>query len=188
MTRSTRLAFVIALSALPATAQANQVHYQGVKLEEVIARSTHILVVRRAKPPTLSERIEITPAGKKADPAKYPPYTRTVSRYLVTRALKLPAGEKLPAKPIEVVGANDASQLELHRRYYVEKVSKSPIYDSYESPTSRKAGAAPEAILFLRPQRTKPIARFELVVEGGTEPTSEEARVKKALSAAKPAE
>jgi hypothetical protein len=185
--RSTRFAIAIALAALPAAAPANQVHFRTVKLEEVIARATHVLVVKRAKPPTLTERIEITPAGKKSDPARYPPYTRTVSRYLVVRALRRPAGEKLPTKPIEVVGANDESELDLHRRYYVEKVSKSPIYDSYESKTSAKVGSAPETIVFLHLTRAKP-PRFQLVVQGAIEPASEEARVKKALSAAKPAE
>ncbi len=183
------------LTLLP-TASANQTHYHEVTLEEVLARSTLILVARRASPATTVELVDITPPGQKKDPAKYPPYRRTVLHFVPQRALH-PAGVKGLPRTCAVLPADDGSQLDLHRRYHVEKVSKSPIYAHYESKTSRQADKAAAVILFLAPAPgaaetavtpprpgVKPSApcRMQLVVEGGMEPASEEASIRRALA------
>ena len=166
------------LAALPSNA--SQVHYRTITLDELARRTTHVLFVRRLKPFFTTETVDITPKGKRPDPAQYPAYRRPVYRFQVERALRLPKDEKLP-KQIEVVSANDEANLELHRKYYVEKIGRSPIYESYESPTSRKAEAAERAILFLVQARAKP-PRFRYVVQGAAELVSEEPRVKRALA------
>jgi hypothetical protein len=161
----------------PATA--NQVHYQPASFDQLLSRAQLVVVVRRAKPAFTVELVDITPPGQRKDAAKYPPYRRALWQFNVQKVLH-PLTAKLP-KAIVVLDADDASGLDLHRRYYVEKVSKSPIYERYQSKTSVRADKANEVILFLVELPGKP-RRFGLAVSGAIEPATEEPAVRRALA------
>lgn len=139
-------ASVIAIVALFAAVggHTSQTHYQGVPLERVVQRCDVVVVAVPADPPRRTVEVDITPAGQKKNKEKWPPYTRSFSRWTVREILLDAAPTSLvgaqrtpPKKPlqvgdvVEVESANARSELELHKKYYVERISKSPIYEQY---------------------------------------------------------
>ncbi len=103
----------------------SQVFLESVGLDELVFRSPLILVVRRDNPPIETEVTEIHP-----DKERYPPYVATLDRFIVEEVLK---GKRLAAdQALTVRQANSAWDLELHKQYYIHRMSESPIYDAYK--------------------------------------------------------
>jgi len=128
-------------------------------LAEVIASSDVVVVAVPADPPTRLIAIDITPKGQRPDAKKWPPYTRVLQRFVVREVLSDRArnGIVVPAtspklKPdvvIEVDSATNGSDLWLHRSYYVDGMSESPIYESY---VAEGTSTSTTKILFLQHQ------------------------------------
>ncbi|MDH5181776.1 MAG: hypothetical protein OEY07_19105, partial [Gammaproteobacteria bacterium] len=78
----------------------------------------------------------------------YYPFQFIVSTMTIVKVLR---GEAIAGENVEVYPADFDSQVELHRKYYLEGISKSPIYQKYE-PVSRPQEGE-QYIVFLR--RTK---------------------------------
>lgn len=119
----------------------------NISLAEVVNRSDLVLLAEQATPPISWEKIPITPDGGQPDSKKYPPFKRHRERFVVREVLKGDA--RLSGKTLEVDAANWAEDLELHRKYYIDNINKTPAYQSYE-PSSRGAHEAKRKILFLR--------------------------------------
>lgn len=128
----------------------SKTYYEDVTLEEVVARSDVVVVAAPAEPARRGVVTDITPAGEKKNP-EWPPFTRWLSRWVVHEVLldMLRDAQRLQVGDVVEVEAADAdSQLTLHKKYYVEKVSKSPIYPRYTPPLEESA--VPSRILLLR--------------------------------------
>jgi hypothetical protein len=129
----------------------------AISLADLAAQSDVVVIAHPADPPTTTRHIDITPAGQAPQPQKWPPYVWTDARYVVDDVLfdgnrfgvppAADAAVLAVGKTIVVEGATTASTLALHRSYYVDGESESPIYESY-----RAAGttASKSRVLFLR--------------------------------------
>ena len=143
------------LVALQREGHVSQVHNRDIGLQEVVQRSALIVVAHRATPPNRSEEVPIDPnpksAVKAADgarpPKPVPPFVRSWSRFVVEDVVRGP--KQLIGKVIEAKSADDGEELYLHRMYYVEGQSESPIFDSYKSTIDWKKGEPARVIVFL---------------------------------------
>ncbi len=132
-----------------------QLHYHAVPIDELVRRSSHIVIAAPSSPPTRVDEVAVPGAGKEVRP-----YTRVVYRFTVQQSLR---GELAPGAPIEVVSANDDEAEELHREYHVEGVSRHVALDRYEPRVP--FGNDDPRWLFLRPGRE----RFAYAVDLGAE-------------------
>jgi hypothetical protein len=126
----------------------SQIHYQDISLQDLVDRSALILVVKTAKPG--QRQIQI-PIGKDRSNKPAPPFTRVQVRCEVQAALSEGAAA-LVGKTLEIDGAHWEQSLSMHKRYYLQGMSISPIYQHYraaEEPTDAKDPGAPY-IVFLR--------------------------------------
>ena len=120
-------------------------HYDAIALADMVDEASVVLIAKRAVPATTTEMISIVPPGKRPNPEKFPPFSRVKSRWVVVGILK---SDKKIARGItlSIDGADWRGRLDLHRRYYVEGVSKSPIYRRYEG---AKIEDQDQVVLFL---------------------------------------
>jgi hypothetical protein len=164
-----------------AEAHLTQVHYQDVGLEEVVKGAGAVVVARWLEPKTAEEKIPIVPEGQKPDDAKYPPYRRIKYRFEVVELFRAPASATtLKVKQtIEVDQANFSQQLNLHRRYYLENVGRSPLYSRYTP--SADVWKADKVILFLSLHKTGPA----LVYDEAWEVVAKKSDVKKLVEKTK---
>jgi hypothetical protein len=127
-------------------ARASGMYYDALELVDMVDEASVVVVAKRAVPATTMEMIPIVPPGQKPEVEKYPPFSRVKSRWVVVETLK--AARKISrGATLEIDGADWRRKLDLHRRYYVEGVSKSPIYRRYKG---AKIENQDQAILFLR--------------------------------------
>ncbi len=107
-----------------------------ISLEELIKRSTYILVVKKSEPESTVEKIRIH-----EDTAKYPPFEKTVHHFQVIEELfvtpkdidgKYKPGE-LAGKNIDVMPSKIQDKLDLHKHFYLDGWRKSPIVKTYNS-------------------------------------------------------
>ena len=167
---------------LPADgARSSQVFLEAVPLGEVVQRSRVVVVARAAAPFEVVEEVDITPAGEAKDPKRYPPFHQVRQRFVVDRVLhaSLDAPKLEAGAVIVVADAAEESDLELHVKLHVERVSKSPLYDAYQR-TADADPAKDSVILFLRgPAEAGGPLRFAVV--GAWEGLAAENAVKKAI-------
>lgn len=178
--------FVVVVVFFSSGGHTSRIYHQGVALEQVVQRADVVVVAVPADPPTRSAPVDITPSGQKKNAATWPPYTRTWSRWVVQEIL-FDAQKETPKKAlrvglrgavglqaglqaglqvgavVEVDDADHTAQLELHKKYYVEKISKSPIYERY---VVNGESAQPARLLLLA--RESP-AGLRFVVDGAAE-------------------
>lgn len=157
------------LTLLAATALAGQVHQQEVSLDELVAQSTLIVLVRPADPAWTSERV---PVSKTADCGEYP-----VSWYhLHVKEVLKGHGADAPAGKISVAGPHASAMLEVSRRACEEGVRKSPIHPHYTTDASIRAGQ--DVIVFLRPSEEW---GWQIAVSDGWEEAKRRNKVLKAI-------
>lgn len=153
-----RLSWLLLFTALVAAeAHTSQVMLISLPLADLVDQSDAIVIAHPATPPTVTRTIDITPEGQAPNPQKWPPFVWTDLRYVVDEVLfegnrfgvplTADAPKLIKGATITVEGANTASTLWLHRSYYVEGMSESPIYESYRA-TGKTA--SPARVLFLR--------------------------------------
>ncbi len=130
-------ALLLTLLLWPGQAHLSQVHYESISLEQLVRRSEIVVIATPAGDAKTSKVV----VGKEV-----PHFTYSERPYRVTKVLKgeLTAKEN---KRLWVAGANLNQQFSLHKRYYIDKVSKSPIYARYQAGKPLGSGAR---LLFLR--------------------------------------
>lgn len=159
------------LHILLLAAMASQVFYEPVSLEEVLRQSPVIALVEPVEGGGRAVQVPMTgPSGPVLA------FETRLARLRVIEVLRAPAGLVSPAQVVEVGAANLEQQIELHRSYYVDGVSESPIYPLYES------GLPPAAtqgrhILFLRPCAIGGEALLCGVVDGAVAAATDRERV-----------
>lgn len=135
-------------------AVASRVHYESVDLPELVRSADVIVVAHPGEPSRKSTNISVG--------AKAPPFVRIQVQFVVDEVVRGDAA--LKGKSIWIDGANYVQRLHLHRSYYVDGVSKSPIYQRYEG--SGDDGAAESMrVLFLSGSGKE----LEFAVDGGSE-------------------
>jgi len=102
----------------------SQSHPVEVSLEEMVRRSSDIVVVKLGSPFVMDERVEVNEGGK-----QYPPYKRLLHRYLVLESLR---GDLKKNNIIEVVSAHDRENEYTYRLMVTEKTSKSVYIPRYQ--------------------------------------------------------
>lgn len=161
---------LLLLSLVP-PALASQVSHRPASLEEVVRQSP---VIARVEPAARAGRVVSVPMAGKDGPV--PAFEVHLDRLRVVEVLRAPPGLLAPGQEVEVAPADVEDTLLLHRAYYVEGVSESPIYERYES------GLPPEAtrgrhILFLRPCAVGPQAALCVTVSGAAAADADRERI-----------
>jgi hypothetical protein len=149
---------------LALVAQAGQVHTESVTFEELVRDASAIVVVKPARgKPRTEASVDITPAGKPADPRRYPPYQFVIHEYEVVKVLK---GDGLrPGKRLRVYPADHDTALSVHRNYHVKGISKHWISRGYE-PRQPPPGTSTESIVVFLGRSG---ARWSFAAEGAVE-------------------
>jgi len=168
----TAAALLFTLLFWPKEAHLSQVHYRAISLEQVVARSELVVI---ATPAGERRNVEV-PIGGDAPAFGYSEHPFSVSAVLKG---ELRASEK---ETLWVAGANLEQQFGLHKRYYLEKISKSPIYSRYEPKRAPGEGAR---VLFLRRTEFRGAPKVAFTVAGASEHVEARAAVE-ALLAPKP--
>lgn len=163
-----RLAVIVML-LIPEVAQVGQLHIKKIELNELIRRSTHVVIAEPDNPHTAEEQVVIKARGKKP-----PPYVRLLQRYRVRESLR---GDLAPGTVIAVAPADDVLQERLHRDYHLKGLSRHVAVDRYERQGATDDSAA--QILFLRQVDT----RFAYSVTGGAEGLALHREVERLLGA-----
>lgn len=146
------------LLTLVPPALASQVFEESVSLEEVVRQSP---VIVRVEPSGAAARVVVVPFVGPSGPV--PDFQAHLDRLRVVEVLRAPPGLLKVGQDVEV-GASDVEEsLYLHERYYVEGISKSPIYPRYEQGL-RPDAAQGRHIRFLRPCTVGTVAAFCLSV------------------------
>lgn len=170
-----RIAAVALLGGLlwPAEAHLSRVHYRSISLEQLLQWSTLVVVATPAGARRATE-IDIGSGAPAFGYAEHP--------FRVTEVLKGSLQDKEKAE-LWVAGANLGRRFSLHKRYYLDKVSKSPIYDSYEAKKDPGEGAR---VLFLRRTEFEGKPKVVYTVMGAEEHADQRAAIKALMKTAKP--
>ncbi len=160
---------MIVLLLIPEVAQVGQLHINKIELDELLRRSTHVVIAVPDNPPTVEEQVVIKARGKKP-----PPYVRLVQRFRVRESLR---GDLGPGTTIAVAPADDALQERLHRDYHIKGLSRHVAVDRYERASAMDDGAA--LILFLRQHDT----HLAYSVAGGAEGLALRSEIERQLGA-----
>ncbi len=119
-----RVVCALLLVLVTETAHVGQWHIQKIGLEELIRRSTVIVIAEPDEPSTVEERVAIKERGRKP-----PAYVRIVHRFRVRESLR---GNLAPGTAIAVIPADDALQERLHRDYHTQGLSRHVVVKDYE--------------------------------------------------------
>ncbi len=149
---------------------------EELHLDDVLRRTTVVLLAEPATPTARTAEVAITPEGKQADPVKYPPYVRRWQRWLVRAVVA--GSPALVGQVLEIGEADWQTRLEVHRRYYLEGVSKWPIYEAY---CPSYAGGSPprsaERLIML----SGSAKAWQFAVDDAMESTGQLPKIKEAL-------
>ncbi len=122
---------------IPGRAELGRIHYDEVKLDDVLSMTPTVVVVRPG--PTMEqETIEL---GEGIEPFVYPVWTYKVVEYL------RPPRPAKEGETIVVTGFDDG-RFDLHVKYHAWGMHKSPIWRSYTA--KHPPGPEEEMVLFLR--------------------------------------
>ncbi len=127
---------IIFIILFPREALVSQIHYRSISLEALVRHSPYIFIVKRSKPETTIKKIPIH-----QDREKHPDFTHVTYHYEIVETLRGPK-ELTPGGKINVLPANSDKEFSLHKEYYLEGLSVSPIYGSYRSAVDPNSAAA----------------------------------------------
>jgi hypothetical protein len=130
---------LLATLLAPRRAEMGQIHIDEANLDQLLAQTPIIAVVEPGEPFMQRHSLDLGQG--------IPPYEYAVSTYQVVEYLRPPRAAA-EGETITLTGFDDET-LDLHLRYYVQGVSKSPIWRSY-IPAHPPATATERQILFLR--------------------------------------
>ncbi len=137
----------------PREAFVSQIHYQYVSLKELACMSPCIFVVKRDAPHTTIKKIPIH-----QDRKKYPDFTHVTLHYEIIETLRGPE-ELSQGKKLSVLPAYQDEEFSLHKDYYLDHLSVSPIYRAYRAGVDPNTAAS--LIIFAR---VRGDGRFEYAV------------------------
>jgi hypothetical protein len=125
-------------------------HVKRVPLERLVESAQLVIVARPAEPPEREERIDITPPGSEPS-ADFPPFIRVRRRFVVEEILHSKGRDDTPAPGdvIEVDAASHEYDLGVHRKRYVENVSRITIHEIYD-PEELPGNLSSPRLVFLR--------------------------------------
>ncbi len=148
---------------------ANRIWYNDLSLRELIKSSPYILVVEKRDP-------FITTKTKPIhwNILKYKPYKQKTYHYKINEVLYSQNGESLPSN-IDVLPANSQKKLYIYKKYELEGIGKSPIYERYN--TSSQFNKENKLIVFLY----KPDNNFEFYCEEAYESFSKRSKILKIM-------
>lgn len=111
----------------------SQIFYDEISLADVVRSAGYVLLVRAADPPARTETIAIDRPSREG--GQCPPFTMNIARYEVLEVLYARGYDDAeePSGIVEVASANWELELDLHIGYYVNGMSKSPLYYEYKS-------------------------------------------------------
>jgi hypothetical protein len=165
---------VLLFATLTVLARTGQAQAESISFEALVREAAAIVVVKPAPRPRSNERIQIAPAGKPADPRRYPPFEFAVHEYDVVKVLK---GQGL-GKRLRVYPADFDAQLRAHREQYLRGVSRPWIATGYE-PQRPPSGTSTEPIVvFLR----RAGGRWTFAAEGAVESSERAAEISALLA------
>ena len=106
-------------------AQVSQNSYETIRFSELNTFSPVVVVVKRHPQPTVNKSIEVIDNGK-----SYSPLNISVNKFIVDEVLR---GDNI-AKQDEIIvyPAGFDNMLDIHKRYVIDGMSTSPLYDQYE--------------------------------------------------------
>ncbi|MBU1077720.1 MAG: hypothetical protein KKH98_10530 [Spirochaetes bacterium] len=142
-------------------------HLEKISLSEVIKRSSYILVVEKQSPFEVIKKIKIH-----KDTKKYPPFEHAVFYFQVIEELYNKDTQSLKNEKIKVLPPDLKDRLYLHKKYYLEGSSKSPIYLNYE--TKADFYKSKKLIIFLG---SKEDGSYLMTVSGGYEKISKKKKI-----------
>lgn len=123
-----KLWILFILLVLPKEAWMSRIHYQEITFAELVQMARPVVVVKKSTAAPRQKTVAVRKLTK-----SYPPFQFPVATYVVVKTLR---GEGPAAgSEIEVYPADFDRRLDLHRRYVIDGMSKSPIYRTYK-PTS----------------------------------------------------
>lgn len=107
-----------------------QTFFEDVPLNDLVRHATVIVLAQKRNPPVTHQTVPVLPPEGKTVQGEIPPFTKTTYHFTVVDVLKsdqpLPPGLSLDVSP-----ANEEDNLFIHKAYYIDRIGKSPIYDSY---------------------------------------------------------
>lgn len=125
-------------------ALAGQVHPQDTPLNQVVQRSSLIVVVRAADPHHRSTQLDIP------GPQPLDPFQVEVQRVEVLEVLHDPSGRVEQGATLEVASGSLETDYDVHVLYHRDGISKSPIVARYASPVSSVEPAPTTWVALLR--------------------------------------
>jgi hypothetical protein len=165
------------LLVLASQAQAGQVHPEAITFEELVRDAHAIAVVKPARKPRTRQSVDITPAGKARDPARYPPFEFVIHEYEVVKVLKNDGEQKL-GKRLSVYPASFDTALHVHREYHLRGISKHWLSRGYE-PKQPPSGTSTESVVLFLSRNGK---RLSFAAEGAVESSARAEEIAAALA------
>jgi hypothetical protein len=126
-----QLFFIIVVCLLlPEEVHVSRIYYHDLTLKDMVTSANAIYVVIPSDPFMKVEEIDIRNPVQRIMPGskkKYPAYQQ--SYYCIEIVETLIGHEQKGA--VQILDADNESRFDLHKRYYQEGLSKSPVYERY---------------------------------------------------------
>jgi hypothetical protein len=104
----------------------SRIYNKEVDLEKLIAMSGYIFVVEKSRPFLKSDTIEID------DSKTHPPFISSRQCFRIVEVLKNGSSDKIKSGTgIEVNSAYDGTRLAMYRKFRLDGISVSPIFETY---------------------------------------------------------
>ncbi|MDD5044074.1 MAG: hypothetical protein PHG51_00785 [Candidatus Omnitrophica bacterium] len=153
-------------------------HYTGIALNDLVRRAEFIFVVEKAEPFLTTEEIPVRKFLK-----EYPPFKKYTYHFRIIEELYKEDKVSRQGELINVIPDNFDEGLEIHKKYYLEGITKSPLYAKYD--TAADFFKADKLILFLRRYDAK---TFEIIASGAYEALLKKKEILELIKKEKPAE
>jgi hypothetical protein len=125
--------FILLFITFTGLTYSNQIFYDEIPLKRVVEMSEIILQVKRSFPIEHTKEIPVIGINKRFPDKMYPfreiSYNFTILKVLMNSSKR----ELKPNDNISVLEAFNSEKRSIHERYYLEGVSKSPIYETYKT-------------------------------------------------------
>jgi hypothetical protein len=160
---------------------ANQTFFEDIPLADLVKYSEIILLVTCQKPLMTVKEIKIKGVNAWNPKKPIPPYIQRAYHFTIMKVIKNATGMKL-ANAVTVFEANDGLEQSLQARYYLEKVSKSPLFQRYPGPVDLNAAEEKggDLIVFLRHEGNP--EKLVFTVENAVETADAAGKVEKILA------
>lgn len=162
------------LTLIPEVAQVSMTHAVPITLDDLLERSSHIVVGVPDSLPERTEEVPVVEGGK-----TYEPYRRSLHRYRVQASLR---GGLEQGTLIEVVRHNDSGMERIHRMYVIEGVHRSYYDPQYQPQAKVDLGGA--LILFISEHESG--KRYSLVAGQSVEGLAMRGEIVRRLNLASP--